>query len=47
MHKTNLTEMKQATTVEQQIETLKNRGMQIDMSEEKTKEIFYPNTSIA
>jgi len=32
--------MKQATTVEQQIETLKNRGMQIDISEEKAKEIL-------
>ena len=33
-------DMKQASTVEQQIETLKNRGIQIDMSEEKTKEIL-------
>jgi abortive infection bacteriophage resistance protein len=32
--------MKQSTTVEQQIETLKNRGMQIDISEEKAKEIL-------
>jgi abortive infection bacteriophage resistance protein len=32
--------MKQATTVEQQIEVLKNRGIQIDMNEEKAKEIL-------
>ena len=32
--------MKHATTVEQQIEILKNRGMQIDISEEKVKEIL-------
>lgn len=32
--------MKQATTIEQQIETLKNRGMQIDLSKEKAKEIL-------
>ena len=32
--------MKQATTVEQQIEELKNRGVQIDISEEKAKEIL-------
>ena len=32
--------MKQATTVEQQIEALKNRGMQIDMDDEKAKEIL-------
>jgi abortive infection bacteriophage resistance protein len=36
----NLTEMKQATTVEQQIKILKNRGIQIDMPEEKAKEIL-------
>jgi abortive infection bacteriophage resistance protein len=33
--------MKHATTVEQQMETLKNRGMQIDIGEEKIKEILY------
>ena len=32
--------MKQATTVEQQIAILKNRGMQIDLGEEKAKEIL-------
>jgi abortive infection bacteriophage resistance protein len=32
--------MKHATTVEQQIKTLKNRGMQIDTGEEKAKEIL-------
>jgi abortive infection bacteriophage resistance protein len=32
--------MKTATTVEQQIETLKSRGMQIDINEEKAKEIL-------
>jgi abortive infection bacteriophage resistance protein len=32
--------MKQATTVEQQIETLKDRGMVIDWSEKKAKEIL-------
>ena len=32
--------MKQATTVEQQIKTLKSRGMQIDIDEEKAKEIL-------
>lgn len=32
--------MKHATTVEQQIEILKNRGMQIDTGEEKAKEIL-------
>jgi abortive infection bacteriophage resistance protein len=32
--------MKQATTVKQQIKTLKDRGMSIDLSEDKTKEIL-------
>jgi len=32
--------MKRATTVEQQIEILKSRGIQIDISEEKAKEIL-------
>jgi abortive infection bacteriophage resistance protein len=32
--------MKQATTVEQQVEKLKSRGMEIDMDEEKAKEIL-------
>jgi len=32
--------MKQATTIEQQIEVLKNRGMRIDINEEKAKEIL-------
>ena len=32
--------MKQATTIEQQLEVLKNRGMRIDINEEKAKEIL-------
>jgi abortive infection bacteriophage resistance protein len=35
-----IVDMKRAITVEQQIELLKNRGMQIDISEEKAKEIL-------
>ena len=40
MHEINFMKMKQATTIEQQIEILKNRGMLIDISENKTKEIL-------
>ena len=32
--------MKQATTIDQQIDILKGRGMQLDMGEEKAKEIL-------